>query len=48
VKVLERSEEVFRVGDREGLWVYVETDEKDKEGKPICGWMVDIYLKPEE
>ncbi|QJR21306.1 hypothetical protein BREVNS_0556 [Brevinematales bacterium NS] len=48
VKVLEISEEVFRVGDREGLWVYVETDEKDKQGKPIRGWMVDIYLKPEE
>jgi hypothetical protein len=48
VKVLEISEEVFRVGDREGLWVYVETDEKDKHGKPIRGWMVDIYLKPKE
>jgi len=48
VKVLEISEEVFRLGDREGLWVYVETEEKDRNGKPIRGWMVDIYLKPEE
>lgn len=48
VKVLEISEEVFRVGNREGLWVYVETGEKDRNGKPIRGWMVDIYLKPEE
>ncbi len=46
VKVLEVSQKVYRQGEQEGLWVYVETERKDNTGKVLKGWLVDIYLKP--
>ncbi len=48
VKVLERSDVEFTVGDKTGYWVYIDTGVKDKKGNKIKGWVVDIYLKPEE
>ncbi len=54
VKVLERSEKEFTVEDTStgrvttGHWVYIDTGVKDKKGKAIKGWVVDIYLKTEE
>ncbi|URA10630.1 SH3 domain-containing protein [Thermospira aquatica] len=48
VKLLERSDVTFTIGDRTGNWVYIDTGVKDKKGKPIKGWMVDIYLDEEE
>lgn len=48
VKVLEWSDIEFTVGDKTGYWVYIDTGVKDKKGKTIKGWIVDIYLKPEE
>ncbi|URA09902.1 SH3 domain-containing protein [Thermospira aquatica] len=47
VKLLERSDVTFTIGDRTGYWVYIDTGVKDKEGNTIKGWVVDIYLKEE-
>ncbi len=48
VKVLERSDVEFIVDNKTGHWVYIDTGVKDKKGKTIKGWVVDIYLKPKE
>ncbi|URA10665.1 SH3 domain-containing protein [Thermospira aquatica] len=47
VKLLERSDVTFTIGDRTGNWVYIDTGVKDKKGNTIKGWVVDIYLKEE-
>ncbi len=47
IKLLERSDVEFTVGDKKGYWVYIETGVKDKKGKTIKGWVVDVYLKEE-
>ncbi len=49
VKVLDRSDIEFTTVDgKTGYWVYIDTGVKDKKGKTIKGWVVDVYLKPEE
>ncbi len=45
VKLLKRSEVEFTIGDKKGYWVYIETGVKDKKGKTIKGWVVDVYLR---
>ncbi len=48
VKVLKRSDVGFMVDGKKGYWVYIDTGVKDKKGKTIKGWVVDVYLKQEE
>ncbi len=47
VKLLERSDISFTIGDKTGNWVYIDTGVKDKKGNTIKGWIVDVYLKEE-
>lgn len=45
VSLINRSNNAFSAGGKNGSWVYIDTGDPDGKGGTLKGWIVDVYLK---